>query len=410
MSGSSGSGSGVSGSGGSGVSGSGGSGVSGSGSGSGSRSGGSLGPSTTSKSKKRPFLRKGSIHDESRSILTPSLANSDKLPRTKPHSFRESKTGTQISSFDVDSSGNFIGDPIEENETRSGEGDVIYGEITSDQQQKTIKAATAEKLVEILASELCYPTYRSCFLTVFRTFMTPNDLISILRFQYRLTKEKRDVVRVIGVVKKWIEEYGTLDFEHGTETRVALESMIQELSEIVPVGGEQLSKALDKMGTKKHKTEGIKRIERSKANLPDLDNVGSWTPEQIRIFAEQVTCLLSEKFCKITGADLFMWCMGEKSKISTVKKQSSMLFDWTLWAICRKSKWEDLQAVLDFFTNLVFQFMELNNFDSAKEVFFFFFFLPFCFFFFLSLFFFFFYSFIWIFPIFCFSKKYFYFY
>jgi RasGEF N-terminal motif len=151
-----------------------------------------------------------------------------------------------------------------------------------------IKAATVDRLVAHLTGEYSSPAYRSCFLMVFRAFMKPEDVLSRLRLQFVLTKDKSEAARVIRIIKPWVEAHPT-DFAPGTEARVAIEKTVRELTDIIPVAGEKLHKALDNIidersPKKPQRTSTLQNAPAASAlKLPDLKDVSGWSVDDTKV-------------------------------------------------------------------------------------------------------------------------------
>jgi hypothetical protein len=292
--------------------------------------------------------------------------NKGAVPLSKATSFKSS-TGKTLSEFESA----ILGDdakclPIDD------PSNIIIGEIDPQANRPTVKAATIERLIDLLISEYCYPAFRSCFLVSFRFYMTPEELLKAMRNLYRGKmkddKEKKTYARVIGIMKFWIETHGKSDFPPSSPVHASLESfIIDELS------SPQLKKLLEKLEKPADpNSPSLAKSSSNSSSFPPLDKLHTWTPAQTKTFVEQLTCFISEKYRVITLYDFFIFATSTESSlgsnISELRKLSTFLHDWILWEIVRKAKSEDLGATMETIVNIATQLFELHNYLAVKEV------------------------------------------
>ncbi|KAI1318062.1 hypothetical protein EDD11_007296 [Mortierella claussenii] len=104
-----------------------------------------------------------------------------------------------------------------------------------DQGNRVIMAATVEKLVEKLTSEIDY-TFLTDFFLIYRLFITPMALLNlfILRFQWALIDDspQRQIVRIRTFVtlRHWLLNYFGFDFMRSKKLRQALNVHLRALS------------------------------------------------------------------------------------------------------------------------------------------------------------------------------------
>jgi hypothetical protein len=253
---------------------------------------------------------------------------------------------------------------------------IIYGEVDPVHQRPTVKAASQQKLVELLVSDYCYPDFRFCFLISFHCFLTPVELISILKtiFKEKISSNSDNIksyAHLIGLLKLWIESHGT-DFAATSPARTSLEELFTMIAEISVRGVEQLRKLLEKMDRRDSQMETGQ--DSSSTTFPPLDKVHTWSGQHIKSFAEQITQLKSKKFREINISEFFQFvtkgldALPETNSIPSFVRLCNTLYEWALWEVCRRSKSESLNAILEVFGNLTVFFYELRNYASTKEV------------------------------------------
>ena len=297
----------------------------------------------------------------------PQLLPPNRLPAPTPlmkgTSFKSS-TSKSVSEFEAailsdDIKGLPIDDPS----------NIIIGDIDPQTNRPTVKAATVERLIDLLISEYCYPAFRSCFLVSFRFYLTPEDLLKSMRQHYKGKmkddKEKKTYARIIGILKFWIETHGKSDFPPNSAVRASLESFITD-----ELSSPQLKKLIEKL-EKPAESQVQSKSSSSSVSFPPLDKLHTWTPAQTKTFVEQLTCLFSEKYRAITLHDFFVFATSTEnpgSSISDMRKFSSFIHDWILWELVRKAKSEDLATTLEIIASIITQLFELHNYVSVKEV------------------------------------------
>ena len=123
-----------------------------------------------------------------------------------------------------------------------------------------IKAASINKLIERLTHEV-YPDikFRNVFMLTYRSFMDPHQLLQKLDERFHCCTDAKESrlktiqLRVVGVVKAWIESY-TDDFIDDESLNMALVDLINKMGKTMEAPSAQLNhilqKRLDKRSSK----------------------------------------------------------------------------------------------------------------------------------------------------------------
>lgn len=147
--------------------------------------------------------------------------------------------------------------------------------VKSENAPDIIKAGTIPKLIERLANEkYADPSFLDTFLLTFRTFLTPNELLDLLtmRFnipppinvsaeilqEFKMNYEAPIQIRVVNVLKHWIDEF----FEEDFSNNQLFDKLLQFLDHI-----SEVSKQFAR------RCQAMKEIVSSKATLDRLRDV-----------------------------------------------------------------------------------------------------------------------------------------
>jgi len=140
--------------------------------------------------------------------------------------------------------------------------DIKFSYTDESYQFPKIKAASVDRLIERLSHET-YPDikFRTTFMLTYRSFMDPYQLLQKLdaRFHKRYTDDsitKTIQLRVVGVVKAWIENYSD-DFFDDDTLNDELVQLINKMGKSLGAPALQLNNILQK------------RLEKHRAN-PDV--------------------------------------------------------------------------------------------------------------------------------------------
>eukprot|EP01117_Protostelium_nocturnum_P009844 TRINITY_DN3510_c0_g1_i1.p1 TRINITY_DN3510_c0_g1~~TRINITY_DN3510_c0_g1_i1.p1 ORF type:complete len:948 (+),score=371.20 TRINITY_DN3510_c0_g1_i1:310-3153(+) len=230
------------------------------------------------------------------------------------------------------------------------------------EQEKPIKAATLEKLVEHLTfPKFVDPVYAVDFLLTYRSFCTPEQLLNLLieRFDVpeplNMDNSEKEVyqngvvkpirLRVFNVIKMWVENYWN-DFRD-KET-----DMLSSLTSFAGIrmkgaGMEQASATLLKIIQKKTESQIDEPIEEPIVNSTPKDDklqkmlfVGKFLDTSSRDIAEQLTIIDFELFKKITPQEFLGQPWSKKARhhrapnlmrvIGRFNNVSQALVGWTI--------------------------------------------------------------------------------
>ncbi|KAG0240526.1 hypothetical protein BGW41_006921 [Actinomortierella wolfii] len=185
---------------------------------------------TTSESSNRNGSRSsGDGHGLSVQVSgSASLRSSENVPPTTPKTIFKGRSGSEAllslgGSKSTDATG-----------TSTGGGSNSSGGAVESTEDRTLMAATVEKLVEKLTSVIDY-TFLTDFFLIYRLFITPLALLKllILRFHWALLDDtpERQIVRIRTFVtlRHWLLNYFGHDFMTSKELRKTLTSYLNSL-------------------------------------------------------------------------------------------------------------------------------------------------------------------------------------
>ena len=267
-----------------------------------------------------------------------------------------------------------------------------------------IKAATMAKLIERLTFHLhADPTFVHVFLTTYRSFSNPRELLTYLIERFNVpdidSKVREDVkkfekdyvkpvqLRVLNVIRHWVDQH-YYDFSNDEEL---LEDLIIFLDK----------KAGKQKALKKWVDSILKNIYRNKENsyknnqaadmsaifnsspphfewhVITAENVSSAPPEMFNLltihpieFARQFTLLEYELFKKVKPSELVdcAWTKKDKERTSpNLLRFTNCGNNYTYWLeqqILETENFEERVAVYSRILEILQVFQELNNFDG----------------------------------------------
>mmetsp|Transcript_16038 Transcript_16038/g.22271 ORF Transcript_16038/g.22271 Transcript_16038/m.22271 type:complete len:457 (+) Transcript_16038:73-1443(+) len=264
------------------------------------------------------------------------------------------------------------------------EDDVKYEAIKDDSKEQygLIRAATLERLVERLTHEkIADPKFRKAFLLTYRSFTTPLELILALSKRYEPSQGKNDEktskrVRVVGVVKAWMEDH-FYDFNE-PEVQDALTSFIDEMADTMENSAKQLRRVFER--AKERNKDEEKLQGRSRESVPAAQEADhakiletkGWQGIDNKVLAEQMTILESDIYCAILPKECISWNKKEKEilapNISAMIKQFNLFSNWVSCALVTQVTLEGRVETLKKFIDLMDELQTLNNFNGMMEV------------------------------------------
>ncbi|XP_014741356.1 PREDICTED: son of sevenless homolog 2 [Sturnus vulgaris] len=236
-----------------------------------------------------------------------------------------------------------------------------------------IKGGTVVKLIERLTYHMyADPNFVRTFLTTYRSFCKPQELLSLLI--------ERSFLRILNVFRHWVEHH-FYDFERDLELLERLETFISS------VRGKSMKKWVESIAKiikrKKAQADGVSHNITFESPPPPLEwhlwRVGHsealdlMTLHPIEI-ARQLTLLESELYRAVQPSELVgsVWTKEDKEINSpNLLKMIRHTTNLTLWfekCIVETENFEERVAVLSRIIEILQVFQDLNNFNGVLEI------------------------------------------
>ncbi|XP_072222142.1 son of sevenless homolog 2 [Leuresthes tenuis] len=277
-----------------------------------------------------------------------------------------------------------------------------------------IKAGTVVKLIERLTYHMyADPNFVRTFLTTYRSFCTPKELLILLMDRIEIpepkpTEEDREALwnddqqmaaelqrfrkeyvqpvqlRVLNVLRQWVEHH-FYDFENDQDLRSRLEDYITSKIQLRGKSMRKWVESINKIIRRKLQTQsnGVSHNITFESSPPPIE----WhicKASQVEMFdlmtlhpieiARQLTLLESELYRAVRPSELVgsVWTKEDKEKNSpNLLRMIRHTTNLTLWfekCIVEMSNLEERVAVLTRVIEILQVFQELNNFNGVLEV------------------------------------------
>lgn len=281
------------------------------------------------------------------------------------------------------------------------ETNIIFEESTAKNQVPLIRGATLIKLVERLTyHKHADPVFLKVFLTTFRSFCSPNELLELLvqRFEIpEVTSKKRDdikryensfvspiQIRVLNVIRHWVDHHyydfardpalldRTTEFlknivSRKTKIKKWLDSILRSIAKKRDFGQATLPEHFTFNG---HPPEFEIKFNGS-AEDPSEFNLLTLHPIE---FARQLTLLEFDLFRRIQPSELVGCAWTKKDKELTAPNLLKMIHhttNLTYWyeqQIVEAANFEERVAIYSRIIEIMMVLHELNNFNGVLEV------------------------------------------
>jgi len=248
-----------------------------------------------------------------------------------------------------------------------------------------VKSASLKRLVEHLTNGEYPDTHlRDSFLMTYQSFTTPMELLTLLRHRFSelarvpdtalksvLQELKRDQLRVISVLKAWLEKFFR-DFEDDPDLRQEMLDFARtDIAPKIPIAARQLEKALSR------ETElADTPVLGSKYLDPEHDDVGSVSFDSLSELdlASQLTLLESDLFHRIRPRELLGQCWSRKNKeimapnVLALISSFNKVGRWVTTSIVSVFNLEQRATRLQKCIRLAEALRRINNFNGVLEV------------------------------------------
>ncbi|KAK9887618.1 hypothetical protein WA026_023577 [Henosepilachna vigintioctopunctata] len=241
----------------------------------------------------------------------------------------------------------------------------------SDEEGPEIRGGTVDALIiqATKATKNGVFTYQEAFLTTYRTFITPYELISKLirrynYFYYRTEKRPRSR-EAFALIVRVVSDLTSVDLDD--ELQHKLMNFVQQL---ISCGELTLAKAL--------RVKHLERHEIKQRNLPGTNNILtsiSLTPRTLTLLdfksehiAEQMTLLDAELFMKIEIPEVLIWAQEQNEErspnLTLFTEHFNKMSYWARTKILQINNKETREKYFLKFIKIMKHLRKINNFNS----------------------------------------------
>ncbi|XP_072171544.1 son of sevenless homolog 2-like [Diadema setosum] len=271
-----------------------------------------------------------------------------------------------------------------------------------------IKGGTLLKLIERLTyHKYADPSFVRTFLTTYRSFCKPQDLLSLLikRFEIpdpppteedqaaldrgvsvvredlkRFRKEYAQPIqlRVLNVFRHWVDQH-FYDFDRDEQLLMRLEKFIEE--SVRGKGMRKWVESIKKIITRRWESEEQRHILTFERDPPPVEHHIAKTPDEFDLMtlhpieiARQLTLLESDLYRAVKPSELVgsVWTKKDKNITSPnllkMIHHSNMFILWLEKCIVETSNLEERIAVVSRIVEIMMVFQEYNNFNGVLEI------------------------------------------
>ncbi|XP_054467252.1 LOW QUALITY PROTEIN: rap guanine nucleotide exchange factor 1 [Anoplopoma fimbria] len=251
---------------------------------------------------------------------------------------------------------------------------------TEDEDGPDVKAASPEILLVHATATPRGPeqvVYCEAFLSTYRSFLSPKDVIIKLQHRYRHLCERRDPEHITAAKNTFKLLVRVVKELCATELDSDLLLLLMELVFSLLIGGELgsalllRSNILSKM-EQKWQLIGSPQSLRPLAARGVAARPGTLLDFRSQDLAEQLTLLDSELFCKIQLPELLMWSKEQNDEKSPNLTEFTQHFNnvsyWVRSVIILQDKSQDREKLLLKFLKTMKHLRRLNNFNSYLAI------------------------------------------
>ncbi|XP_074527406.1 rap guanine nucleotide exchange factor 1-like [Halichoeres trimaculatus] len=249
-----------------------------------------------------------------------------------------------------------------------------------DEEGPDVKAASPEILL-VYATETDRSNdqgmYREAFLSTYRSFISPNEVISKLQHRYQHFCEGRDSADLIAAKKTFHLLIRVVDELCAMELESDLLLLLMDLVFMLLTGGELglahllRSNILSKM-EQRWQLIGCPYSLQPLAAKGVAARPGTLLDFKSQDLAEQFTLLDSELFCKIELPEVLLWSKEQNEEKSPNLTQFTQHFNnvsyWVRSVIILQDKPQDREKLLLKFLKTMKHLRKLNNFNSYLSI------------------------------------------
>ncbi|KAM8886389.1 rap guanine nucleotide exchange factor 1-like isoform 2-T2 [Spinachia spinachia] len=241
-----------------------------------------------------------------------------------------------------------------------------------------VKAASAEILLVHATMTLSeHVVYREAFLSTFRSFISPEDVIIKLQHRYKHLCKQRDPERISAANNTFHLLVSVVDELCAIELDSSLLLLLMDLVFSLLIGGELRlacllrSNILSKMEQRWHMI-GSPQSLRPLAAKGVAARPGTLLDFRSQDLAEQLTLLDSKLFCKIELPEVLLWSKEQNEDKSPNLKEFTQHFNnvsfWVRSVIIVQDKSQDREKLLLKFLKTMKHLRRLNNFNSYLSI------------------------------------------
>ncbi|KAL6115044.1 uncharacterized protein ACO6RY_05672 [Pungitius sinensis] len=239
-----------------------------------------------------------------------------------------------------------------------------------------VKAASAEILL-VYATMTHSVLYREAFLSTFRSFISPEDVIIKLQHRYKHLCKQRDPECISAANTTFHLLVSVVDELCAIELDSNLLLLLMDLVFSLLIGGELRlasllrSNILSKMEQRWHMIGSPESL-RPLAAKGVAARPGTLLDFRSQDLAEQLTLLDSELFCKIELPEVLLWSKEQNEEKSPNLKEFTQHFNnvsfWVRSVIILQDKSQDREKLLLKFLKTMKHLRRLNNFNSYLSI------------------------------------------
>ncbi|XP_078027240.1 rap guanine nucleotide exchange factor 1-like isoform X3 [Epinephelus lanceolatus] len=251
---------------------------------------------------------------------------------------------------------------------------------TQEEDGPDVKAASPEILL-VYATETDNSTehvlYREAFLSTYRSFISPNNVISKLQYRYRHLCDRHEPAHLTAAKNTFHLLVRVVDELCAIELDSDLLLLLMELVFSLLTGGELglarllRSNILSKM-EQKWQLIGSPQSLRPLAARGVAARPGTLLDFRSQDLAEQLTLLDSELFCKIGLPEVLLWSKEQNEEKSPNLTEFTQHFNnvsfWVRSVVILQDKPQDREKLLLKFLKIMKHLRKLNNFNSYLSI------------------------------------------
>ncbi|XP_070759837.1 rap guanine nucleotide exchange factor 1-like [Enoplosus armatus] len=251
---------------------------------------------------------------------------------------------------------------------------------SEEEEGQDVKAASPEILLVYATETDRSPEqgmYREAFLATYRSFISPNDVISKLQHRYRHLCEAHEPADLTAAKKTFHLLVRVVDELCAIELDSDLLLLLMDLVFSLLIGGELglahllRSNILSKM-EQRWQLIGSPQSLRPLAARGVAARPGTLLDFKSQDLAEQLTLLDSELFCKIELPEMLLWSKEQNEEKSPNLTQFTQHFNnvsfWVRSVIILQDKPQDREKLLLKFLKTMKHLRKLNNFNSYLSI------------------------------------------